>query len=1125
MMQILKSGKASRKIFSVGNIRIRLLLIMLVLMFVSLSLLTGLSYYFSNRALSKSVNETAAAIGLDYSNRVSSFIDEMGIYVQNIALNPHIVAPTGRQQIVETLASALQRNDKFTGINYGDLDGNVIRAQGDTAYLGDREYYQKAVRTEKMAISEPLISKGSGRLSLAIAVPVITQGQMTGIIQATIPLESLDAIVKDIKFKSSGYGFILDQSGVIIAHATKPELNGKMCLVEKNAEDNIFFKVKPEENEKLPELFDKVMHTTGQTVGSYKLSDTTMFTIFTPIYLRDGSHWLVAVSAPLIEVNQEVVDLNKILMAAAIFCIVLGIAVVLLISTRFARPEEKYLKAFRYVADVIGIVNLETECFIEANDAFFKILGYGRDEVIGHTSEEFGLWAKNEKCKLYNHMKEHKSIYNFETVWLTRDGRLRTGIFSADVVEMGKEICAVFIWHDITEQKAAEIALKKAYEEMEQTVEMRTQELFAANQELTAMNQEMIAINEELENTNESLHQENYMRQATEDKLLLRERQYRATTNLLTRPDYYEAGQLAEMVLNNAMQLVKASYGFIGRYDVDGSDFTIHYGIGIGETMIMHELPVLADGPLHEVYQSGQVFQSKDYWWHRHLRKDHGVDKETRIVFVPLKQDNQVKGILAATWVDEIEEVCQEDIEVLCQFADLAFLAMERTRIQKQVRHMAFYDMLTDLPNRVSLNQRLAEELEKARQGEGQGIVLFIDLDDFKAINDTFGHSAGDKVIVKAANYLREAFSETGFVSRISGDEFVVIVPGEASISRASQVAGRALSQVCQEYDLQEAQVQMSASIGVVIYPKQGDQPDEILKKADAAMYSAKDAGRNCWRFFEPSLLDKTAADMLMINALRHALVTQKEFFLQYQPQLTTDGRRIVGVESLLRWQSKEFGLVPPANFIALAERGKLIVEIGQMVFRKACQFAQTLAKRKIFDVRVAVNVSPRQIKDVNFVTMIQSIIAEYGVKPGQIEIEVTENVFIDNLEDSILKLKQLQKYGVTLALDDFGTGFSSLTYLRRLPVNYLKIDKSFIDKIGFEDLQLQFVESIIKLGHTLGIEIIAEGVENDEQLKKLENCRCDYIQGYVFSRPVSEENALNLLAGRNEQGEINTLN
>lgn len=1107
-MRGLMRMKASGSTFSVENIRTRLLLIMLILMFVSLSLLTGLSYYFSNKALSKSVNETAAAIGMDYSQRVSAFVNELVIFVQDLATNPHIIQGSDRQQIVNALSEALRRNNKFTGINYGDLQGNMIRAQGDTAYLGDREYYQKAVQTKRMTISDPLISRGSGRISLAIAVPVIVNGDVTAVIQATMPLDSLNDMVKDIKFLDNGYGFIADKSGVLIAHALRPELNGKLNLTEKKI-DLAIGNTLPEMDDRLIALFKTAVDSGGQVQGIYTAAQGSVFTLFTPISLAGDSRWIVAVSAPEAEVNREVTRLNTILILVAVGCIIVGVVVIIVISTRFARPEEKYFKAFRHVADAIGIVNLKNGRFMEVNDAFFKILGYSREEVIGYTSDQFGLWVNKENFNLYEALKTGNSIHNAETVWYARNGEKRTGLFSADVIKIGKELYSVFIWHDITEIKQAETALHQAYDNLEHKVEERTEELFAANEELTAINEEMSAMNEELEATNQCLFEENHIRRQTEDKLLLRERQYRATTSLLTRP-VNEAEQLTERVLRNALQLVKATCGFIGMYNEAGTHFIIHRGIGTTERLLLEQISA-ETGPLKQVYETGEVFHAKDDWWYTHLQEKSERSFVSNFILVPLKQQDEVKGVLAATWIDEQQEIKQEDVEVLRQYADFAFLAMERAHTQEKIRHMAFYDILTGLPNRLSLNLRLEAELSKARDGEAEGVLLFIDLDDLKTVNDTFGHSAGDKVIIKAGSCLRAAFDDRAFVARISGDEFIIIVPGEATSERAAQFANKALQHLCQEYDLLEAQMQMTASIGVVLYPKHGNVPEEILKKADAAMYAAKAAGRNCWHFFEPVLLEKTFEDMTLINGMRRALV-RGEFFLHYQPQLTTDGKKIVGVEALLRWNSPEHGFVSPAQFIPLAERSRLIVQIGQWVLQEACRFAKRLADMDMSGIRVAVNISPRQIKDEDFAVVVLDTLEAHGVDAKQIEIEVTENVFIDNLEESIDKLKQLQAYGINLTLDDFGTGFSSLTYLRNLPVNILKIDKSFIDRIAVDEMQLQFVNSIISLGHTLGIAIVAEGVETKEQLAKLVDCKCDYVQGFLLSKPISEEATIKLL-------------
>lgn len=1087
--------------FSVKSIRTRLLLIMLVLMFVSLSLLTGLSYYFSNRELTKSVNKTAAAIGKDYSNRASAFVNELVVYVQDVAANPHIENPKNRQEIVDALAEALQRNDKFTGINYGDLNGNMIRPQGDTAYLGDREYYQKAVQTKKMTISEPIIAKGSGRLSVAMAVPIIKNGEVQAIIQATMPLDSLMDMVKEIKFMDSGYGLIIDQSGVILAHALKPELNGNLNLME-NPVNPVLAKEFSQIDGQLVTLFRKAISSSTVMQGRYNTDHGAMLTVFTPVELPGNAHWLLGVSAPTSEVDRAISRLSIVLVLAAFCCIIGGGLLIVWISRRFARPEETYFKAFRHVADAIGIVNIENEKIMEVNDAFFKILGYSQQDVIGCTSENFGLWANAGKQAVYALLRKGISVHNFETFWQTKNRTVRIGILSADVIKIGSLSYVVFIWHDVTEQKQAETALRQAYDDMEQKVEERTQEL-------RAMNEAMIAMNEQLVRNNDALHEENHSRHQAEDKLLLRERQYRATTKLLTQP-VDEAEQLAKTVLNNAIQLIGADGGFIGMYSDEGALFTVHYGIGIDERFLFDEIPVEA-GPIQTVYKTGKVFQSKTYGCCRNLfGSEEGKSVRMNFIFVPLKQEEQVKGILAAKWRESMHDATEEDNNILQQFADLAFLAIERARIQGEIRHMAFYDVVTGLPNAASFNLRFAEELNKAQCGEAKGMLLFINIDDFKSVNDTFGHSVGDQVLMAVGKYLRAAFIEEVFVSRISGDEFTAIVPGNMSDGKAAAIATCVLKQLCREYEVAEEQIQMSVSIGIVLYPQDGDILEDIMKKADVALYAAKEAGKNSWHFFEPPLLQKAEDAMRMIHDLRRGLL-KNEFFLQYQPQMTIDGAHLVGFEALLRWNSQDKGLVSPAQFIPLAERSDLIIEIGKLVFQEACCFARQLADRGKSDIRVAINISPRQIKEGNFISFVRAAIETNGVLPQQIELEVTENVLIDNMEDSVQKLKQLQEYGIKLAIDDFGTGFSSLTYLRTLPVKCLKIDKSFIDSIAFDEMQLNFVKLIIDMGHTLKMEIVAEGVETKEQLAKLAECQCDYIQGYIFSKALSEEAAMNL--------------
>jgi len=302
----------------------------------------------------------------------------------------------------------------------------------------------------------------------------------------------------------------------------------------------------------------------------------------------------------------------------------------------------------------------------------------------------------------------------------------------------------------------------------------------------------------------------------------------------------------------------------------------------------------------------------------------------------------------------------------------------------------------------------------------------------------------------------------------------------------------------------------MSASIGVAVYPDDGASAEDILRKADSAIHAAKKAGRKCWRFYDPILGEEAYERMILTNGLRHAL-EREELSLHYQPQLTVGGT-VNSFEALLRWNSSEHGCVSPVRFIPLAEESGLIVSIGQWVLQEACKFARRLADMGKGTIHIAVNISPRQLLADDFVDIVRRNITDAGIAPEQLEIEITESVLIESMEESIGKLGQLRDDGLMISLDDFGTGYSSLTYLRSLPVGVLKIDKSFIDKISSDEVQLQMVGSIIDLAHTLGLTIVAEGVETEDQLKLLKQCGCDCIQGYIFSPPIPEEEAIQFL-------------
>lgn len=439
----------------------------------------------------------------------------------------------------------------------------------------------------------------------------------------------------------------------------------------------------------------------------------------------------------------------------------------------------------------------------------------------------------------------------------------------------------------------------------------------------------------------------------------------------------------------------------------------------------------------------------------------------------------------------------------------------ERKNQEEQIQRIAYKDTLTGLPNRAYLKEVLGDELRKACRKEAVGAILFVDLDGLKMVNDHFGHSCGDDVIKMAGNNLLAMAGEGTIVSRLGGDEFIIMMPNQSDRDKVGKIVENMIKLLSQEYKIGESNVYMSASIGVALYPLDASTVEEVLKKADLAMYTAKAAGGNTWRFYDAFMEKENRERLLLKHGLRGAIV-RGELSLHYQPIVTTANiGDVISFEALLRWNSPEYGAVPPGRFIPLAEENETILVIGQWVLEEAARFVRKLSDMGKSAIRVWVNVSPRQLVAEDFVALVSNIINQAGIQPSQLGIEITEHALIASLAESTLTLDKLRQTGVHLAIDDFGTGYSSLTYLKKLPVQIIKIDKSFIEEIVSDEGQLRFVRCIFTLAHVLGLSVVAEGVETQAQFDRLARCQCDFIQGYLISRPISESEAFSFLAER----------
>ncbi|MBY0268818.1 MAG: PAS domain S-box protein [Burkholderiales bacterium] len=439
----------------------------------------------------------------------------------------------------------------------------------------------------------------------------------------------------------------------------------------------------------------------------------------------------------------------------------------------------------------------------------------------------------------------------------------------------------------------------------------------------------------------------------------------------------------------------------------------------------------------------------------------------------------------------------------------------ERKQSSERLAHLAHYDSVTGLPNRVLLHDRLGQSIAQARRNSWFVGVLFLDLDRFKLVNDTLGHAAGDLLLKQVAMRLTQALRPSDTVGRLSGDEFAVILPELATPQNAGLVAQKLIDILHAPFDLDGNEVFVTASIGITIYPTDSDSIETLIRDADAAMYGAKSAGRNNYQYYTAEMNQRATEKLRLETRLRRA-IEREEFVLHYQPKVDIATGKITGLEALLRWQSPDEGLVGPDQFIPMLEETGLIVQVGDWVARQACARIHAWRKAGITPVPVAVNLSARQLRQAGFGATLGRALAEFSVPAELIEIEITESSLMENPEQAIVVLTEIEKLGVRLSADDFGTGYSSLSYLKRLPLNALKIDRSFVRDITTDPDDAAITKTVITLAHGLDLKVIAEGVETEEQLAFLGQNQCDEAQGYLFSRPLTVAACTELLSGGN---------
>jgi len=481
------------------------------------------------------------------------------------------------------------------------------------------------------------------------------------------------------------------------------------------------------------------------------------------------------------------------------------------------------------------------------------------------------------------------------------------------------------------------------------------------------------------------------------------------------------------------------------------------------------------------------------------------------VLLVPVRLENQFWGYISFEDSKTERRWYKSEESILVALAASIGGALERHRIEEKIRHQAYHDRLTGLPNRQVLDSRLPVAIEGSRSRQNMLGVMFLDLDRFKIINDTLGHPIGDRLLQNAALRLRSCLREGDTIVRWGGDEFILLLPHLSCAEDAAQIAGRIIENLAPAFEIEGHQLYVTSSIGIALYPRDGKDAETLIKNADAALYRAKEEGRNNCQLYSPEM-NEGGSELLSLDNSLHAALERGEFQVHYQPQFDTDTGKITRMEALLRWAHPERGLILPEIFIPLAEENGLIVPLGKWVLQTACAQNKAWLDAGLSNVRVGVNLSARQFQQPDLVEMVAQVLRETGLEPQYLELEITETTAMRDAEFTCATIEQLQRMGISISMDDFGIGYASLSYLKKFPFHTLKIDRAFVRDMTENRTDAAIVKAIIALGAALDLSVVAEGIETEAQRDLLRSLECREMQGYLFSPPLSAAEATQFL-------------
>ena len=810
--------------------------------------------------------------------------------------------------------------------------------------------------------------------------------------------------------------------------------------------------------------------------------------------------------------------------------------------------EERYRIAFQTSLDCILISTLKEGLYIDVNQAFLETFGFERDEVIGHTSIEIHAWADlSEREAMIEVLRKEGVCRNQEVHYRRKNGEIFWGLLSTSIIEVGGVPCHLGVIRDISEAKAVELRMAEAAEALrgsEALYRTAFQTTFDAymianleNGVYLDVNQAYLDITgfereEVLGKNSQSLNV--WVHQSDRDALFAELRansicknmeiQFRRKngeifwgriTSLIIEIDGQDcsfstvrdiseakASEQRMAAAAEAVRLSEERYRTAFQTSLDGISIT---ALEDGRYIDVNQAFLRTFG-----YERGEVIGRSSLEleiWADPYDRQKMVDtlrRDSRCQDMEVRFQRKNKDIF---WV--LVSAALIDLEGISCILFVIRDISEAKAAAEEIEKLAFYDPLTHLPNRRLLLDRLGQALTASARNGRKRALLFVDLDNFKTVNDILGHQVGDLLLKEVARRMMACVRKADTVARLGGDEFVVMLEeldstAESAASHARGVGEKILAALQQPYLLAGNECRSDSSIGITIFGDGDKSTDEILRQADIAMYQAKTAGRGNLRFFAPALQAAVNARAALEEDLRLA-IAGGQFLLYYQPQ--ADRGRLIGAEGLIRWNHPKRGILAPGEFIPLAEETGQILSLGSWVLETACeQIAAWGQQETSSHLAVAVNISARQFRQADFVEQVLTTIARSGANPRNLKLELTESILVENIEDVIAKMELLKENGVRIALDDFGTGYSSLSYLKRLPLEQLKIDRSFINDILFDVASGSIVETVISLGRAMGLVVMAEGVETAEQREFLAQLGCYTFQGYLLSKPLPLE-------------------